>query len=152
MNASGFAQQANYSEGQFVGYRWYDINGVAPAFPFGHGLTYGQFEYSDLSISGRNVSFTLERTAGAGCDVAQIYLAPPRDYEPHMPLKKLTHFYKSCEPKVAVTYAITDRDVSHWKVPQAPHVVGRWALTQGEWMVQVGPSSRDIRLDGHFRV
>jgi beta-glucosidase len=71
--AGGFARQSNYTEGFIVGYRWYDKHGVAPAFPFGHGLTYGDFKYTDLVVSGRTISFTVTRTAGAGCDTAQVY-------------------------------------------------------------------------------
>ena len=61
-----------------VGYRWHNAHGVAPAFPFGHGLSYTQFEYSDLKIQGRSVSCLLKNVGEVdGAEVAQLYLGFP---------------------------------------------------------------------------
>jgi len=75
-----FELQCVYSEGQINGYRWYDKNNVAPAFAFGHGLTYGgQFEYSDLVVADRTITFTVKRDSAtlSGCDTPQIYFSFP---------------------------------------------------------------------------
>lgn len=88
MPGGGFTRQANYSEGLLIGHRWYERAAFAPAFPFGHGLTYGAFAYSNLAVNGRVVSFTVTRTSGAGCDTAQLYLgSPSAATDPTVPLK-----------------------------------------------------------------
>merc|ERR1712224_881352 len=72
--------EVSYTEGQIVGYRWYDKMKVAPAFPFGHGLTYGSFSYSGLSVNSTTVSFTVEKEQGshpAACDTPQVYFGFP---------------------------------------------------------------------------
>ena len=145
VKAGGFERQANYSEGQIVGYRWYDKRGVAPAFAFGHGLTYGFYKYSSLGIEGRAIKFLMEREYGkAGCDTAQVYLAPPNaQSEPGTPLKRLAYFEKACAANTLVQYTVVDADVSHWDVG-----VKAWVLTTGTWGVLVGSSSLDIRLQG----
>ena len=58
-----YSYQANYSEGQIVGYRWYDKHGVKPAYPFGHGLTYGNMSYTGLKISGRTIRYQTRANA-----------------------------------------------------------------------------------------
>ena len=64
-NGMTIALTATYAEGQIVGYRWYDKHKVAPAFAFGHGLSYGSFAFSSLAVSGRTVSFTVRAAARA---------------------------------------------------------------------------------------
>ena len=142
----GFALQANYTEGAFIGHRWYEKNGVAPAFAFGHGLTYGSFAYSALSVAGRSVSFTVARSAGAGCDTPQLYLSSPAaGANPAVPLKVLKNFTKACDATQTVSFTVSDADVSAW-------VDGAWAVTRGVWGVSVGASSADIRLKGQLSV
>ena len=128
--------------------RWYDKAGFAPAFPFGHGLTYGSFSYTNLAISGRVVSFTVALTAGAGCDTPQLYLsAPTAASDPTVPVKVLRHFQKVCEASTDVSFTISDADASVWSVEQAS-----WVLVPGEYGVSIGASSRDIRLTGTVTV
>ena len=60
-----------YSEGLNVGYRWYDANNIAPAYPFGHGLSYTTFKYSDIFVDGRNIKAKITNTGKmAGKEVA----------------------------------------------------------------------------------
>ena len=88
-----FDLQATYTEGQIVGYRWYDKNGVKPAYPFGHGLSYGTFAYSNLKVAGRTISFDVKRTGGTGCDTPQVYLSfPTADSDLGVPSKELRFF------------------------------------------------------------
>eukprot|EP00051_Salpingoeca_urceolata_P005714 m.76313 g.76313 ORF g.76313 m.76313 type:complete len:680 (+) comp14507_c2_seq1:2997-5036(+) len=142
-----FDLQANYSEGQIVGYRWYDKKGVAPAFAFGHGLTYGAFEYSALSVSGRTISWTIKRTAGtAGCDTPQLYLGyPSAASNPSVPVKVLRYFKKVCAPTATLSYSVVDADVSNWDVNTK-----QWVLTKGTYTVYVGTSSQSISLKGQL--
>src|SRR5690606_9420396 len=93
---------AHYTEDLQVGYRWYEANGVAPLFPFGHGLSYTTFEYSDLSVTpgvgaaGQRlltVAFTVRNTGDvAGAEATQVYLSLPAEAEE--PGKRLVAFDK----------------------------------------------------------
>ena len=97
-----FDLQCNYTEGQINGYRWYSKHAVDPAYPFGHGLTYGPaFSFSDLEVDGRRASFTVEREASDidGCTVAQIYLSfPDAESDADVPSFVLRGFEKICSP------------------------------------------------------
>jgi len=145
-----FDLQSNYSEGQIVGYRWYDKHNVKPAFPFGHGLTYGTFSYSKLSVSGRTITFTIKRESGSSdsCDTPQVYFSyPSANTDPKVPAKVLRYFKQVCAPEQQVTYTFTDRDVSNWDVGAQ-----KWSVTKGTYALSVGTSSQDIKLTGSFTV
>jgi len=143
-----FVLQANYSEGLLVGYRWYDKHAVEPAFPFGHGLTYGKFEYSNLAVVGRKISFAVKRIAGVGCDTPQLYFAfPGADADARKPKKVLRFFQKVCYAEATVSYEYADRDVSNWDVNRKA-----WIVSPGRYGIVVGSSSQDIRLTGWFEV
>ena len=153
--AGSYSHQANYSEGQINGYRWYDKHGVKPAFPFGHGLSYGNMSYSGLQVSGRTVSFSL---SGSGCDTPQLYLSfPNAKTDPAVPAKVLRYFKKVCSASqqqqrgatttTALSFTLTDRDVSNWDV-----ATEKWVVTKGAFGVSVGSSSQDIRLTGSLTV
>ena len=85
-----YSYEATYTEGQIVGYRWYDKHSVKPAFPFGHGLTYGSVKYANLQVSGRTVSFDVANTdtSASPCDTPQVYIGyPGADKDPAVPSK-----------------------------------------------------------------
>lgn len=132
-----------YSEGQIVGYRWYDKHNVAPAFPFGHGLTYGGYKYSDLQVNGRAISFTV---TGKGCDTPQVYISYPGATSA-TPTKVLRYFQKTCE-STNISYTLTDRDVSTWDVNKK-----QWLVVKGTFGLLVAPASQggDV-LDGHITI
>ena len=126
-----YTYQATYSEGQIVGYRWYDKHGVKPAFAFGHGLTYGGLTYGGLAISGRTISFSV---SGTGCDTPQLYISyPTAATDPAVPAKVMRYFKKICVADAAATtpvsYTLTDRDVSNWNVDSK-----KWAVTTGKYV------------------
>jgi beta-glucosidase len=148
VKSGSFDLEATYSEGLLVGYRWYDKMNVAPAFPFGHGLTYGNFTYSDLAVKGRTISFKVSRASGNGCDTPQIYFGyPDAGKNPKIPKKVLRYFQKTCDDEVVVSYEYTDRDVSNWDVSGKT-----FSVTAGEYQIAVGSSSQDIRLTSSFVV
>ena len=129
-----------YSEGQLNGYRWYDRRGVVPAFPFGFGLTYGVFDYSDLTVNGRNVSFVVTRRPGrhAGCDTPQLYISfPAAATDPSVPAKVLRYFEKTCDASRSIVYTLTDRDLSEWDVKRKA-----WVLASGTFGVFVMHASQ----------
>ena len=111
---------------------------MAPAYPFGFGLSYGTFAYSDLAVKGRAVSFTVERTFGYGCDTPQLYVSyPGAAADPAKPNKVLRYFEKTCEVKTAVSYTLTDRDVSQWDI-----TLKKWVVTKGTFGVYVAQASQ----------
>ncbi|MGD2068485.1 MAG: glycoside hydrolase family 3 C-terminal domain-containing protein [Gemmatimonadota bacterium] len=140
-----------YSEGIFVGYRWYDARDVEPLFPFGHGLSYVDFRYADLDVrpadGGFDVSFTVTNTGSRDAgEVAQVYVGAPADAPVPMAEKALAAFERLTLPAGAtrsVTLHVGAREMSFWSTGE-----GGWILPPGEREVMVGSSSRDIRLRG----
>ena len=145
-----------YEEGIFVGYRGFDRLGRDPLFPFGHGLSYTSFEYSDLTITPARmragepitVSFSV-RNAGtrAGAEVAQLYVEPNRS-PVDRPIRELKRFQKVWlnpgETK-RVTLVLDEAALAYYD--DAQH---QWAAAPGDYRVAVGASSRDLRLEGQF--
>jgi len=136
-----------YSEALHVGYRWYNAHNVVPAFAFGHGLSYTEFEYSNLKIQRRSVSFSVNNIGKAdGAEVSQLYLGfPAFAEEPPKQLKGFKKIVLKAGENARVTFDLTDRDLSIWDVASAQH---RWSLVPGEFDVMIGTSSEDIRLVG----
>jgi beta-glucosidase len=145
------APLVTFSEGPAVGYRWYDQQGIAPLFPFGHGLSYAAFEYSSLTLrpaaGGLEASFTL-RNAGPvrAAEVPQVYVGPPGNPPVPMVLRSLAGFERvELAPgrSARVAIPIDARQFSYWS-PET-HA---WVMPAGARPVFVGASSRDIRLQG----
>lgn len=144
----------NYTEGVLVGYRWYDARSQDPLFPFGHGLSYTMFRYSDLQVEqpGREqvtVKVRITNTgAREGAEVVQLYLGSPEAAEE--PPKQLKGFEKILlkpgEGKV-VTMKLNKDSLAAWDAENH-----RWKVNPGNYLVMVGSSSRDIRLKGSFIV
>jgi beta-glucosidase len=136
-----------YGEGVFIGYRWYDTLRREVRYPFGHGLSYTTFAYTDLQIhtaDGVRVTCTVTNTGAVpGREVVQLYVGDP-DAAVRRPVRELRGFDKvSLAPgeSARVTFELTKRDFSYWDV-----VPGAWRLEGGEFVIEVGASSRDIRL------
>jgi beta-glucosidase len=149
---SGDGQDAAFSEGLDVGYRWYDAYKVTPLFPFGYGLSYTSFAYSHLRIarSGAHlaVSFTVRNTgARAGAEVAQLYVDDPAAAgEPPKQLQGYQRVYLHPGRSARLTIALTRRSFSVWDTASQS-----WRTTPGLYRILVGASSRDIRLRGFVR-
>jgi beta-glucosidase len=141
----GDGQSVDYSEGLYVGYRWFDKNKLAPLFPFGHGLSYTTFAYSNLSATPTEVSFDLKNTGTrAGAEVAQLYLAA-RDSKIDRPERELKGFSRvELEPGQTkrVNVPLDERAFSYYDP-----VVHEWTRAPGRYVARVGASSRDIRLE-----
>jgi beta-glucosidase len=159
----GVELQAHYSEGVFVGYRYYDAHKIEPLFPFGFGLSYTTFSYDHLTVSpthtdfggnaGPSVTVSCDVTntgSVAGAEVAELYLGlPSRAAVPEPPLQ-LKGFQKvALDPgqTAHVQFTVDARAVSYWDI--ATHA---WTILPGTIHVFVGSSSRDIRLRGQFGV
>lgn len=144
-----FPLEANYSEGLLVGYRYYDAHALTPAFPFGHGLSYTSFLYSNLSAHANGVSACVTNTGPvAGTEVPQLYLAfPPAAGEPPLQLKGFQKVTLQPGASECVTFPLRPRDVCVYS--EAAHA---WVSQPGTFGALVGASSRDIRLKGTFIV
>ncbi len=146
-----------YKEGVFVGYRGYERNGTKPLFPFGYGLSYTTFEYSNLAIrpiagdaassgSRYQVSFDVKNTGSReGADVAQVYVGDSHARVPR-PAKELKGFVKvNLRPgetrRVSVT--LDDRALSYYDIDAK-----QWRAEPGDFDVLVGRSSEQIELRG----
>ncbi len=144
-------RKVQYGEGVFVGYRYYDQRQIEPLFPFGFGLSYTQFEYSDFSLPARvqpgeviTGSFTI-RNSGLreGKEIAQIYVADLKASLPRPP-KELKGFGKvRLQPGESqkVPFTLDQRAFSFYDVEN-----GRWLVEPGLFEVLIGSSSQDIRL------
>jgi beta-glucosidase len=138
-----------YSEGIYVGYRWYDQHQIEPLFAFGHGLSYTTFAYSDIAVrragDGYDVSFTLKNTGlREGVEVPQVYLGPTPNPPAPMAVRKLAGFERvTLAPGASrrVTIPVGARELSYWST--ATH---GWVVPAGGRTIFVGASSRDIRL------
>ena len=138
----------HYKEGLYAGYRYYDTAGKAVRFPFGYGLSYTQFAYSDLKIEGRTVSATVTNTGStAGAEVVQLYVAPPKNCL-YRPAKELKGFAKvSLQPGESLTvhFELNDRSFAVW-------CDGCWKVPMGSYEICVGASVADIRLHAALTV
>jgi beta-glucosidase len=155
-NFPGTNGVVNYAEGIYVGYRHFDKKNIEPLFPFGHGLSYTTFEYGNLELSGATLtpdgklSVNLQVTntgQRAGEEVAELYLhavAPQVD----RPVRELKGFSKVAlapgESKT-VTLEIAPRDLAYFDAAGK-----QWKADPGDYEVQVGASSRDIRQKASF--
>ena len=151
-NFPGEEGNALYGERFFVGYRYYDEKKIEPLFPFGHGLSYTTFEYSNLKFSSNNITdkdeltVTLElKNTGEikAKEVVQLYVT---DTESSLmrPKKELKHFTKvELKPGQTkeINFVLSARDFSYFDSHR-----NMWVAESGEFVISVGSSSRDIRL------
>jgi beta-glucosidase len=147
-------KRVEYNEGIFVGYRGYEKAGTRPLFPFGYGLSYTTFTYSDLKIAPAAkgsgallvVSFQVKNTGSrAGAEIAEVYVGDSHAPVPR-PAKELKGFAKvSLRPGESKQIAVLldHRAFSYYDA--AKH---DWAVAPGEFGILVGRSSADIRLQG----
>lgn len=139
-----------YSEGLFFGYRWYDQNNVKPLFPFGHGLSYTEFAYSNIKATSTEVTCQVKNVGKIhkGEEIAQLYLGFPKDaQEPPKVLRGFQKVELDVGEAKQITFPLKKNDISIWDVKG--HA---WQIVQGTFQVYVGSSSRDIRLNSSFVV
>ena len=143
-------KRVTYNEGVFVGYRGYERSGVKPLYPFGYGLSYSTFEYSDLKVEKRDggvvVSFAVKNTGGMdAAEVAQVYVGDVEVSVPR-PAKELKGyekiFLKKGEQK-RVEVTLTDEAFRFYDIFSHGFVT-----EPGDFNIFVGSSCEDIRLRG----
>jgi beta-glucosidase len=141
-----------YQEGVFVGYRWYEAKNIEPRFPFGYGLSYTTFGYSDLKVkkTGESVmvSLTVKNTGEvAGAEVVQIYVGEP-NASVKRPVRELKGFRKVfLQPGESqqVEVELNKRAFAFWD-----EVSKGWKVDAGAFVIEAGSSSRDIRLKANI--
>ncbi|HVZ85182.1 MAG TPA: glycoside hydrolase family 3 C-terminal domain-containing protein, partial [Terracidiphilus sp.] len=148
----GVDGKTTYSEGVNVGYRWFDKEHIAPLFPFGYGLSYTTFDYSDLAVApsadgGLEVTVTIKNTGSMDSDeVPQVYLGAP-DAAPsgvQFPVRALAGFdriHLKAGESQRVSLYVAPRQLEYWSTAD-----GKWDRASGKRVVSVGASSRDLRL------
>ena len=140
----GDGPTVEYREGLYVGYRYYDTAGVPTAFPFGYGLSYTSFAYSDLKADENGVTLTVTNTGScAGAEVVQLYVAKPDAtiFRPAKELKGFTKVQLEAGESKTVTIPLDDKAFRYWNV-----ATDRWEVEGGSYQLLVGASSADIRL------
>ena len=143
-NFAGPGRMVQYREGLYVGYRYYQTAGVPVAFPFGYGLSYTSFAYSNLQAASNGVTLTVTNTGKrAGAEIVQLYVAKP-EAEVFRPAQELKGFAKvQLQPgeSKTVTIPLDDKAFRYWNTK-----TDSWEVEGGSYELRVGASSADIRL------
>ncbi|MGH3417743.1 MAG: glycoside hydrolase family 3 C-terminal domain-containing protein, partial [Actinocrinis sp.] len=147
--------QVQYSEGLNVGYRHYDANNLTPLFPFGYGLSYTTFSFSNLSISAlpkggaASVTATVTNTGSReGADVAQLYVTDPAaSGEPPKRLQGFARVDLQPGQSKTVNFPLSQSNLQYWDA-----TTNGWATSTGDYTVSVGDSDRNLPLTGTLAV
>lgn len=146
----GRGPEAQYREGLYVGYRYNVSANVPVRFPFGFGLSYTTFEYSDLKVSSAGASFLMENTgAGEGADVAQLYIARRSDgvFRPARELKGFTKVNLAPGERARVTIPFDRYTFRHFDTAS-----DSWAVETGDYEVIIGQHVDDVRLSATHHI
>lgn len=142
----GNGKVVEYKEKFDVGYRYYDKHTEEILYPFGHGLSYTDFEYSDLVIDEKEMTFefTLKNTGKAdGAEVCQLYIGDTEAtvVRPIKELKRFEKIFLKAGEEKKVRFELSEEDLSYYNV-----VLHKWVAENGEYDIYIGSSSQDIRL------
>jgi len=151
-NFPGTKGVVNYAEGIYVGYRHFDKKKIEPVFPFGYGLSYTTFRYSNIRLSEPAISPTGKVTvttditntgSRAGAEVVELYVHPrePKIDRAVRELKGFTKLFLQPGETKTATFTLTPVSLQYCDVPGK-----RWKADKGEYDIEVAASSRDIRL------
>ena len=149
-NFAGAGRTVQYREGLYVGYRYYQTAGVPVAFPFGYGLSYTSFAYSELKADARSVTLTVTNTGScAGAEIVQVYAAKPdaQIFRPAQELKAFTKVWLEAGESKTVTLPLDDKAFRYWNTK-----TDSWEVEGGTYELRVGSSSADIRLTAAVEV
>lgn len=158
INYPGDQGRVRYGEGIFVGYRYYDKKQIEPLFPFGHGLSYSRFEYSDLSLdedhysSADDVEIKIEvKNTGErrGSEVVQLYIRElqPRLIRPEQELKDFAKVTLDAGQSEVVSFRLSARSLAFYDPEKK-----EWLVEPGTYELRVGSSSRNIRSSRKFEL
>ena len=149
-NFAGAGRTVQYREGLYVGYRYYQTAGRPVAFPFGYGLSYTSFAYSDLKADKTGVTLTVTNTGScAGAEIVQLYVAKPdaKIFRPAQELKGFAKVYLEAGESQTVTIPLDDKAFRYWNIQS-----NSWEVEGGVYQLRVGASCEDIRLTAEVTV
>ena len=137
-------RNSEYRESLFVGYRYYDTSKVRVQYPFGYGLSYTSFEYSDLRVTADGVEFVLTNTGKMdGAEVAQMYVCAPKGkiFRPDKELKGFAKVFLKAGESRKVQILFDDKTFRYWNVE-----TDSWEKEAGRYEICIGACALDIRL------
>jgi beta-glucosidase len=154
LNFPGENGHVRYGEGLFVGYRYYDAKKMSVAYPFGHGLSYTTFDYSALHVTsddgGLHLRVTITNSGDrAGREVVQVYTSLPESSVVRAPreLKAFANIHLDAGESRDVALDVRREDLAYYETRTSG-----WVVEGGDYTVEVGASSRDIRAHGRVAV
>ncbi|MBQ2701399.1 MAG: fibronectin type III-like domain-contianing protein, partial [Clostridia bacterium] len=144
-----------YSEGIFVGYRHYDKYKKEVLFPFGYGLSYAKFEYSDLKIeklgeTDYEVSYSVKNVSNVdGAEVSQVYVKDvfAMVSRPEKELKGFAKTFLKAGEEKRVSVKLDFRSFAYYSIP-----LKKWYVENGTFEILVGASSQEIRLSDRIEI
>ena len=143
-------RNSDYREAMYVGYRYFDTYKKAVRYPFGFGLSYTTFEYSDLKVDDKGVTFTITNTGSCdGAEVAQLYVGLPgsKILRAEKELKGFTKVFLKAGESKTVTIPFDKYTFRYWNVKK-----NGWAVEGGTYAISVGGSVVDLYLTGTLEV
>lgn len=157
-NFPGSRKTVEYRESVYIGYRYYDTAGVVPAYPFGYGLSYTEFEYSDLKLDKKSMKDTSELTVSFkvknvgsvdGAETAQLYVSDTNStiFRPAKELKGFKKVFLRAGEEKEIVLTLDKRSFAYYNVN-----IADWHVEGGNFDILIGASSRDIRLKGSVKL
>lgn len=143
-------KNVEYRESIFVGYRYYDSADKNVLFPFGYGLSYTKFEYSDLKIDDLTISYTVKNVGNRdGYEICQLYINDPNPvvFKAKKELKGFKKVFIKAGESVTVEHSLDYRSFAFYNT-----LINDWYAQNGNYNIMIGASSRDIRLQGEIYV
>lgn len=143
-------RSVEYREGLYVGYRYFETADKPVLFPFGFGLSYTSFEYSDLTVTEKEASFVITNTGDReGAEIAQLYVSAkaPKVYRPALELKGFAKVRLQVGESSRVTIPLDDKAFRYFNTK-----TDRFEIDGGEYEILIGASCEDIRLRGTVTV
>ena len=141
---------AEYREGLYVGYRYYDTAGKSVRYPFGHGISYTDFDYSDIKADKSSVSFTISNVGKVdGAEVAQVYISCKNGnvYRPKKELKGFAKVFLKAGESKTVTVELDDKAFRYYNAEK-----NCWEIEDADYEIIVGSSVSDIRLSATIHI
>ena len=143
-------RNAEYRESIYIGYRYYDTSKVRVQYPFGYGLSYTTFAYSDLKVDAKGATFTLTNTGNCdGAEVAQLYVGLPNAivFRPEKELKGFQKVFLKAGESKEVRMEFDDKTFRYWNV-----TTNGWEIEEGAYRIMIGASVADIKLESELWV